>query len=398
MKFANGKLFLTTVLLSAFLFSCKTTSSLESAEKKEKPSKSKDSEIELLFAGDVMAHNVNYRMKDYEIIWDGVRDEISAADLAFANIEAPIDTTKAASNYPAFNMPKKYAQAVLDAGFNVFSLCNNHSNDKGLNGILETIKTTKALTLSEEEKGNKVYFAGLRESKTDTYTYHLIEKDEWKILFLPMTEVLNTPTASGNVNYINTTKAQRDSFIEHCKKLREENPCDLFVLSLHAFETEYIRTVTKTQEEFYQKLLDAGVDIIWANHAHIIKDRKVKISSETGEAKIIMYANGNTISGQRTSPNLYSANPIGERDNTGDGLFYKVTFTKTSKDPTPKYKESKNMFITVYKPTSKDYVVEFLNEDFITYLNENNKKDWARYAEKRIKINNEYTKEIIEWQ
>lgn len=388
------KLLLLFISVSVFLFSCTST------PKDEKTSgvKKADNTITLLFAGDVMAHNVNYRMSDYNMIWDGVRDELKDCDLAFANIEAPLDSTKPASNYPYFNMPEKYVQAAIDAGFNVFSLCNNHTNDQELSGIKETAKTAAKLTKQEADKGNKVYFAGVKDSSSAEYTYHLIEKDGWKILYLPMTEILNRPLASSYINYVNSSSTKRDQFIQYCKKLREENPCDLFILSWHANETEYIRTVTERQEEFYQNLLDAGVDIIWANHAHIIKDRKVMIDSDTGEAKIIMYANGNTISGQRTKPDFTAKNPIEERDNTGDGLFYKVTFSKTKKNPTPKFVESENIYITTYITPERNYVVQKMDQDFIDYLNQNKKTDWAKYIEKRKKINETYTKEIIEWQ
>lgn len=402
MKFANGKLFLTTVLLSAFLYSCKTTSSLESAEKKEKPSKSKDSEIELLFAGDVMAHNVNYRMKDYEIIWDGVRDEISAADLAFANIEAPIDTTKDPSNYPYFNMPESYVQAVINAGFDVFSLSNNHTNDQELSGIKQTIITTKKLQAEALENGVNLYFSGVKESSKDPYSYCVIEKGEWKILFLAMTEVLNRPLANSYINYTGSKEKEREGFIEYIKKLREENPCDVFILSWHANEPEYIRTVKESQEKFYQSLLEAGVDIIWANHAHIIKDRKIITNEETKQTKIIMYANGNTISGQRTKPKLKEKNPIEERDNTGDGLMYKVILKKTKpKDETTsavQLVKTEPIFITTYITPERNFLVKKLDEEFFNYLAENEKTDWEKYLRKRLEINETYTKDIIECQ
>lgn len=385
------------LLIPLIFISCQSTNNI--ADKNEdiitEPNKNI---ITLLFAGDIMAHNVNYNMKDYDIIWDGVREDISACDFAFANLEAPIDTTKPASNYPYFNMPKKYAQAAIDAGFNVFSLCNNHTNDQELSGIKETIKTTTALSESELEKGNKIYFAGVKEHSTDTYTFQLIEKDDWKILYLPMTEVLNRQLASSYINYVSSSSSKRKDFIEFCRELREENPCDLFVLSWHANEPEYTRVVTDNQEDFYQKLLEAGVDIIQANHAHIIKDRKVIKNQEDGSAKIIMYANGNTISGQRTKPELKSEKPIGERDNTGDGLFYKVTFEKDNKTGNIVLVDTENIFITTYITPERNYVVNKIDDNFINWLYENEFANWAKYIEKRRDINNTYTKEIIEWQ
>lgn len=384
------------ILLPLFFVSC--ASVVPPIEGGNPEAKVPDNSITLLFTGDVMAHNVNYNMKDYSIIWDDVKDVISGADLTFANIESPVDTTKSPSSYPRFNMPEKYLQAAIDAGVNVFSLANNHTNDQEKNGILETIKTAEKLTKQEAEKKNTIYFSGLRKTAGSDYSYNIIEKKSWKILFLPMTEVLNNTWASGNINYVPNTAAERKKFIEYCKKLREDNPCDLFILSFHAFETEYVRSVTKSQDAFYKSLLEAGVDIIWANHAHIIKDRLVTIDTQTKQAKIIMYANGNTISGQRTKPDLKSKNPIGERDNTGDGLMYEVTFTKKNKKAAPQIFRTKNIYITTYITPQKEYVIKIMNQDFIDELTTQSKKDWASYIEKRIKINDTYSRENIVWQ
>ena len=166
-----------SILLSTLLFfSCGTTSQiikepaedqpLTQAPEPESQHKKHDKDtITLLFAGDIMAHSVNYYITTYEKIWRDVREVITDADLAFANIEAPLDRTKAASSYPNFNMTQKYVQAAVDAGFDVFSLCNNHTNDQYKNGILETIKTTQAITqYTKESYGNDIYFSGTKET------------------------------------------------------------------------------------------------------------------------------------------------------------------------------------------------------------------------------------------
>ena len=140
-------------LFTTLFYACGTTSKIIKEPAEDQPlTQAPESEwqhkkhdkdtITLLFAGDIMAHSVNYYITTYEKIWRDVRDVISEQDLAFANIEAPIDTTRSASSYPNFNMTQKYVQAAVDAGFDVFSLCNNHTNDQYKSGILETIKTT----------------------------------------------------------------------------------------------------------------------------------------------------------------------------------------------------------------------------------------------------------------
>ncbi len=397
------------ILFTVLLTACGTTSQIKNKTAENTPLEELPQEaaskknhdkntINLLFAGDIMAHSVNYYITTYSKIWRDVKYLIEEPDLAFANIEAPIDTTREASSYPNFNMTQKFVQAAVDAGFDVFSLCNNHSNDQYKSGILETIKTTQAITQETlEQTGHQVYFSGLKASPDAALTYNYFEANSWKILFLPITELLNRPDASDYINFIKPDDDSRKNFQKLVTDLRAEHPCDLFIISVHTSEPEYTRVITDKQNEFYMNLLDSGADVVWANHAHIIKDRKIVVNTKTGRDKLIMYANGNTISGQRTKPELTSKNPTGERENTGDGLFYKVTFTK-EKDGSIKIKKCEPQFITTYINTANEYVIKPLNQDFVDYLYDVPRTNWAKYIERRIKINKEATKDLIEWQ
>lgn len=360
---------------------------------KESPSDT----ITLLFGGDIMAHSVNYQISTYAKIWKDVKYIIEPADLAFANIEAPVDTSKPASSYPNFNMTQNYVQAAVDGGFDVFSLCNNHTNDQYINGIKETEKTTERITENALQNGNKVYFSGLKQTPESSFSYNIIEKNGWKILFLPITELLNRPDYSSYINYIKTDEIARADFIKFAVQLKQKNPCDLFIISLHTAEPEYTRNITDRQNRFYMDLLDAGVDVVWANHAHIIKNRKIVVDTKHNRDKIIMYANGNTISGQRQKPDFSSKNPTGERDNTGDGLLYKVTLKKDNIGSV-KIVKAEPIFITTYINTANEYVIKPLNQDFVDYLYDVPRTNWAKYIERRIKINQDATKDLIEWQ
>ncbi len=397
------------LLFTPLIFSCSTSSNIiqppaEIVQAPQNPiveevlPQHDKSTFNILFAGDIMAHTANYYISSYDKIYRDVKHLITDSDLALANIEAPIDTTKSASSYPNFNMTQKYVQAAVDAGFDVFSLCNNHSNDQYKKGILETIKTTQAITQNTLEfSGNNVYFSGLKDAPEAPLTYNYISCNNWKILFLPITELLNRPDASDYINFIKPDESSRKNFQEYVSKLRNENPCDLFIISIHTSEPEYTRVITEKQEAYYKSLLEAGADVIWANHAHIIKNRKIIVNTSNGNDKLIMFANGNTISGQRTKPELNSKNPNGERDNTGDGLFYKVTFHK-EKDGSIKIKKCEPQFITTYINTANEYVIKPLNQDFVDYLYDVPRTNWAKYIERRIKINKDETKDLIEWQ
>lgn len=369
-------------------------------EKSTTIQKKQNNEITLLFGGDIMAHTVNYAITDYAKIWKDITPLLQSSDLAFANIEAPIDTTKKHSSWPNFNMTYNYVNASITAGFNVFSLCNNHTNDQGLTGIQETAKTTKALQTAAKNQNKDIYFSGIKNSPNDSFSYNLIEKNGWKILFLPITELLNRPNYSEYINFSKPTVEQRQKIIELCKELKAKTKCDLFIFSLHTAEPEYTRKVTDAQEEYYMNLLNAGVDIVWANHAHIIKDRKFIFDTKNQRHKMIMYANGNTISGQRTAPDFKSKNPIGERDNTGDGLLYQVIFSKEEKEGKTAItiKKATPHFITTYINTANEYVIKLLNKDFVDYLYDVPRTNWAEYIKRRIKINNRETKDLIVWQ
>lgn len=417
---AMQKLFsYTAFLFSLLLFSCATTKAPVNADISESSAASaavspaKKSEIDsptltITFAGDIMAHTYNHNITKYDKIWDGVREYIESADLAFANIESPVDQTKPVSSYPNFNLPRRYVEAAIDAGFDVFSLANNHSFDQFEKGIQQTIRSAEEITAEYEKKDQYVYFSGLKKNKGDSYSYNIVEKNGWKILFLPVTGILNYPHDHAFINYVKSSEKSHREFVEFCKKLRAENPCDLFVISMHADEPEYKRAVLKSQRDFYLQLLEVA-DVVWANHAHIIKDREFVFEAESGRHKLIMYANGNTISAQRTQPTFDAGTPMSERDHTGDGLLYSVQFIKTKAGKTRyntegkpenpvQIKKAQPVFITTYINTAWEFVLKPLNQEFVDYLKEVKRKNWASYIERRIKVDREETKDLITWQ
>ena len=118
-----------------------------------------------------------------------------------------------------------------------------------------------------------------------------------------------------------------------------------------------------------------------------------------------MFANGNTISGQRRAPALDAKNPDLERDNTGDGLLYEVIFTKQNAAShenesvsCPQITFAKPHYITTYIDNNQDFLLKPLNENFIKELNNIPRKNWAEYISRRKKITEESTKDYIIWQ
>lgn len=369
------------------LFSCK---SLPETEKTEEPER-----LTLLFAGDIMAHRANYSMKNYSKIWKDIKPLVSGADFSFANIEAPVNKNLPFSPYPDFNMQPSYPEAAIDAGFNVFSLVNNHTNDKRLEGINETRKWAEKIEEDSKFSERPVYFCGINKSPGEKISYKIIRKGNWKILFVAVTEILNRPDYRSYLNYVVASKKNWEEFSEYLVQIRKENPCDLMILSIHTDEPEYILSAEQKRKSYYRSLISKGVDVIWSNHPHIVREREFFGENETKLLKnAIIYGNGNTISGQRREPDF--KNPENPRDDTGDGMILKIVFQKNSRQETS-IEKIETHFITTYINTAWEFVIKFLDDDFIRYLEDIGRTEWAEYIQARKKIT-ENIKETTIWQ
>ena len=336
----------------------------------------KNQEITLLFAGDIMAHTQVWNKGKFQQIWENVQDVIQEADLAFANMETPVNQNHEYANYPQFNVKDSFAQAAIDAGFDVFSLANNHTNDWFLEGIRATRK------YFDSQKENGIYSAGIRHHSGDPWTYQLIDKNGWTILFVAVTEITNRPSYRSYIDYVSPGSESRASFRKDMKELREKNPCDLFVLSIHCCEAEYIRTVSSRQRQYYMDLLgDGAVDIVWANHPHVPRKWEIVKNAQTGRDQLIFYSQGNTISGQRKNPNYQ--NPDGERDWTGDGFLGILKAKKNENGNGMQIVDLEQKIITTYIRTDNFYQTRFLDDDFLNYLEENERTGLKKYMESR---------------
>lgn len=330
-------------------------------------------QISLCFAGDIMAHKPNYIMKDFDLIWKDVVDVFEQTDFCFANIEAPVADSKPYSTYPNFNMHSDYINAAIKAGLNVFSLANNHTNDQGLEGIYETRTFFENLQVAS---------CGLKKTSDAAMSYCIIKKNDVKIIFLAVTALLNSKTATAWINYSQPGNAGEIELVNYIKQLRAKHDCDCFILSYHSAEPEYIKDITPRQRAFYQRLLSAGIDIVWANHPHIVRPWELYEDANGKITKIIMYGMGNTISAQRFAPDFKTATQ--GRDDTGDGVLLKLQ-ASVSKDGV-EFSEIVPIYITTYIDEKRNFIIKKLNSETIIWLTQNGQVQWANYLEARKQI------------
>ncbi len=377
------KLVLILFIFFQIFTACKTTEGKHNKENENQIMPLPPDSLSLVFAGDVMSHTENFTTSDFNKIWDSIRDDVSACDLAFCNLEAPVNENLPFESYPTFNMKHSYPQAAIDCGFNVISLSNNHTNDKGIAGIAGTREWASSVMEKTAESSRPVYMAGLKED--GQFSYSVIKKNGFTILYTAMTEILNSMTGHSEINYVPATKKDRSHFVEYAKKLRENHPCDIFVVSIHTNEKEYVLTVEQNVKEFYYELLHSGVDVITSNHPHVIRPVELFGSMESGKIiKAIMYANGNTISGQRRIMNMEHPEDI--RQYTGDGLLVYLTFTRDFLSEKIYISNSRTEFITTYVDEENDWIIKKLDDNFIRKLEEQGKNGKAEFFLQRKKL------------
>lgn len=319
--------------------------------------------LDLTFTGDLMAHTSNFRMKDYSLIYRDIEYITRNDDLTFTNLEVPVVADQPYENYPNFNIQPPYVEAAINAGFDVFSLANNHTNDQFAKGIASTYDYFTGL----ESDGTVTAACGLKHTGTTDISYRLIDKNGFKVLFVAVTEILNTFQDMTRIDYISPNAKGRKNFTSFCRELRESHPCDLFIVSMHVCEPEYVRTVTKARKDYFHQLLDAGVDIVWANHPHVTQEWEV-ITDESGEpSKLIMYSMGNLISGQRYYYNY--ANPEADREYTGDSLVMKVSAVKRD-DGSVFLELIHPLFITTQIDSQGNFIIKRYTQSFLNGLSE----------------------------
>ena len=155
---------------------------------------------------------------------------------------------------------------ALDAGINVFSLANNHTNDQKIDGILQTF-----LWAETNENSNKIYFSGIKNIPNSEITYKIIEYNSWKIIFCAITEILNQNIGKEYINFVNYTEQGRNDFIKTVNNIRHSNESDIFILSIHSNETEYVKDVKQGEGKIVEilgKKGERGVEIDSIIRAH----------------------------------------------------------------------------------------------------------------------------------
>ena len=256
----------------------------------------------LLAVGDNLIHDVIYYQAarrtddgsyDFLPVYENIREQIAAADLAYINQETQMAESMEPSSYPMFNTPTEMAANLSELGFDIINLANNHMLDKGVKGLCETIDL-----LHKTEGISAVTGAYDHQEKYGDPV--VIEKNDIKFGFVGFTQHTNgLPLPKDNANMIIYTD-NTDEMHRQIQELKEVS--DVVIVSVH-WGDEGLNQPNKYQRELAQQFADWGVDIVIGTHPHVLQPIEY-VTGENGSETLVFYSLGNFVSAQIDPANL----------------------------------------------------------------------------------------------
>lgn len=258
---------------------------------KEAKKKSKENELDLVMAGDVLLHTrLAYWSEDgkggydFNPIFKLIKPIIKKADLAIVNQETILGGKElGVSGYPTFNGPYELGDAIANAGFDVVLQSNNHSLDRGKQGIYNCLNFWK--------KYPKIKTVGINTSEAQKKKLCIYKKNGIKVAILNYTYGTNGIPLPKDMPYA-VNYLVKDEVINDIK--RAEKEADFTIVCPH-WGTEYYRGITDYQKTWSKIFVENGVDLVLGAHPHVIEPIKYVTDKKTGHKMLVYYSLGNFV-------------------------------------------------------------------------------------------------------
>lgn len=279
-------------LIVTSLFVAAEVSNNQGIEQKNAP---RDRQLTILFAGDIMQHGpqINSAWDDstqtynYSSCFQYIAPLVSSKDIAIANLEVTL-AGKPFTGYPQFSAPDELAVAAWNAGFDILATANNHSCDRGDEGILRTIKVLDSLGM--KSTGTFTDSVDYRNSHPLFFT-----QNDIKVALLNYTYGTNGLTFKypAMVNMIDEQKV-----ISDLEYTRSQNPD--FILVFFHWGNEYELLPTEQQQQLAAVCKEHGADAVIGSHPHVVQPMEYYPAIDTTHRNhLLVYSLGNYVSNQR---------------------------------------------------------------------------------------------------
>lgn len=247
--------------------------------------------------GDNLIHDVVYQQAktadgyDFTYIYQNIADEIAAADVAVINQETLIcNDAYPPSNWPFFNSPTQLGDHMIDIGFDIFTIANNHCLDYGEDGMKNTL---------DYWESRDVLMAGMYHKGDDRI--RIDERGGIKFSYLAFTDNTNGLKQIPDSKFEIGNANDLDEMTRYIKAAKEVS--DICIVALH-WGIEESTVITEGQRQTARKLSEAGADIILGTSPHVLRDIEV-IHTEERDT-LCAYSLGNFISAQHAARNMIS--------------------------------------------------------------------------------------------
>jgi len=236
-----------------------------------------DLEDSIVFVGDIMlGRHVEELLKTYgqKYPFSGTEDLLGSRYI-FGNFEASIPQKHkpTPNNSLKLSVDKKNLDSLVLSRFTHLSLANNHSDDFGEEGFLNTTKQLKLRGFTVLGHGNEV--------STSSVSYLSLGGDDLPVAAIALNATYGYPPENYWRNVIERAKLGSE----------------LQIVYIH-WGDEYFQEQNKIQRQFAQKLIDTGVDVVIGHHPHVVQ------GIETYKNKLIFYSLGNFVFDQYFNPDV----------------------------------------------------------------------------------------------
>lgn len=286
--------------------------------------------------GDLLIHspilNAYYSKEsdsyNFDSIFTYIKPYVQKHDYAAVDLEGSLAGSNY-SGYPMFRCPDSLIDSAKNAGFDMFLIANNHSNDGLSQGFMRTMDVLSEKGVdyigSRQSDSYKNYIVkdinGIKIGMVN-YTYGTISSDQ----VVAVNGILSTEETSKLINVFDYNNL--DSFYskqEQVIKNMKDDGAEAIVYYMH-WGTEYLLDSSPQQKEIAQKLCDLGVDVIVGGHPHVVEPIEVLSSNALDKKMVCLYSMGNAISNQRKELLMEDITT----GHTEDGLLFTIGFSKYS--------------------------------------------------------------------
>ena len=230
---------------------------------------------------------------NYDKIYENVKDEIQAADIAMVDQETVFTTDHdAVSGYPSFATPTEVGDALINAGFDVIESATNHIDDYGYDYMAQTLNYWKT-------SHPDVPVLGIHETEEDANSVKVLEVNGIKISFLDYTYGTNNSGAGEGKEYM-IDIFEKDKVASMIQKAKENSDVLIFVAhwgkEMEPMPTEY-------EKEWATFLMQQGVDVVIGTNPNVLQPYGY-LTDDSGHNMLIYYSLGNFVTGQETLKQL----------------------------------------------------------------------------------------------